>query len=204
MHPLADLIAVDHERAERRHHEHRHEVVEKRCPGGDEADSVADHEQARYSTDQCGATDPPDDTDHQRHQDHSEHRAAESPSESAVAEQCFAEGDQVFTDRRMHHQTEAGVVLHAVVVQHLPGLGRVVLLVEDRSARVRGRAEIHQPCHRAQCSHDRRGRPTLEAVGRPEVGDGFGGPWTDDIDRGLCRDALISRGGHVCDRRVWG
>jgi hypothetical protein len=50
MHSFADLIPVDNQRAERRHHENRHEVVEQCGPGGDEADPVADREQARDGT----------------------------------------------------------------------------------------------------------------------------------------------------------
>ena len=126
MHSLADLVPVHHQRTERRYHEHGHEVVKQCGPGGDEADSVADREHARDSADQRRTTDPPDDTNHQRHQDDAEHCTAQSPAQAGVAEHRLAECNQLFADRRMHHQAEAGIVLHAVVVQHLPGLRGVV------------------------------------------------------------------------------
>lgn len=44
MHPFANLIAVDDERAERRDDEERQEAVQQRGPRGDEADPVADQQ----------------------------------------------------------------------------------------------------------------------------------------------------------------
>jgi hypothetical protein len=44
VHPPADLIPVDDERAEGSHDEDGHKVIEECGPSGDEADSVADSE----------------------------------------------------------------------------------------------------------------------------------------------------------------
>jgi nitrogenase subunit NifH len=44
----------------------------------------------------------------------------------------------------VHHQPVAGVVLDEAVAQQLPGLRRVVLLVEDRGACIRWRSEVEE------------------------------------------------------------
>ena len=133
--------------------------------------------------DQRRAAHPPRDPDHQHHQDDAAHRAGEPPAQPVVAEQRLADRDQLLADRRMHHQPVAGVVLHAVVVQYLPGLRRVVLLVEDRGAGVGRRAEVEETRHRRQRRDDRGHRPALQPVNRPEVGDGHQRRRADDGDR---------------------
>lgn len=72
MHPFANLIAVDDERAERRDDEERQEAVQQRGPRGDEADPVADQQHPGDGADQCRPADPPHDPHHQRHQDHTQ------------------------------------------------------------------------------------------------------------------------------------
>ena len=206
LHAHPDLVAIDHQRAEGPHHEHRHENVEQCGAAGHEADAVGDDEQTGDGADHGRAADPPDDAGHQHRQDHPEHGCAEPPAQAGVAAYRLAEGDQVLAQRGVHHQTEARVVLHSEVVQQLPGLRRVVLLVEDRGAGVGGEAEIHEPGQRGQGGHDRGCRPALRRVAGPEVGSRNQRSGADDGDLGL-RAALIrlevlSRDGHRNNRRV--
>ena len=132
--------------------------------------------------------------DHQQHQDDAAHRAGEPPAQPVVAEQRLADRDQLLADRRMHHQPVAGVVLDAVVVQHLPGLRRVVLLVEDRRAGIGRGAQVEETGHRRQRRDDRGHRPALQPVDRPEVGDRYQRRGTDDGDRALRGNDVRSAG----------
>ena len=68
VHPLAHLVAVDDQRAERRPPEERQEAVEQRGAGRHEADAVGDQQQPGDPADQRRAADPPDDPGHQRDQ----------------------------------------------------------------------------------------------------------------------------------------
>ncbi len=150
VHPFANLIAVDDERAERRDDEERQEAVQQRGPRGDEADPVADQQHPGDGADQCRPADPPHDPHHQRHQDHTQQGAGEPPAESVVTEDGLPDRDQLLTDRRVNHQAVPGVVFHPMVVQHLPGLGCVMLLVEDGGAGIGQRAQVQEPGHRGQ------------------------------------------------------
>ena len=136
VHALADLVAVDDQAAERGDDEHRQEAVQQCGARGDEADPVGDQQQTGDAADQRGPADATRDARHQQHEDHAADRTGESPAQAVVAEDRLADRDQLLADRWVHHQPVAGVVLDAVVVHHLPGLRRVVLLVEDRGARV--------------------------------------------------------------------
>ena len=161
MQAFADLIAVDDQRAERGKHQERQESVEQRGARHHEADPVGNDQQPRDRADERRAADPPHDPHHQRHHDDSEHRAGEPPAQPGVAEQRLADRDQLLAHRRMHDQAVTGVVLDPVVVQHLPGLWRVMLLVEDRGAGVGGRAQVHRPGQRRQRGDDAGHHPAL-------------------------------------------
>ena len=100
-----------------------------------------------------------------------QHRAGEPPAQPVVAEDRLADRDQLLADRRVDDQPVAGVVLDAVVEQHLPGLRRVVLLVEDRGARIGRRVEVQEPRQRRQRGDDGGHRPAVQPVDGPEVGD---------------------------------
>ena len=164
MHAFAHLIAVDDQPAERRHHEHDQESVQQRGARRDEADAVGDEQQPGDAADEGGAADPAHDPHHQQHHDDAADGAGEAPAQAVVAEDRLTDRDQLLADGWVHDQPVAGVVLDAVVVQHLPGLRHVVLLVEDRRARVGGdprfrnrvtaasavtTAVIAQPCSRS-------------------------------------------------------
>ena len=203
VHARTHLVAVDDQRAEGRHHEHHQEDVQKRRASRDEADAVGDEQQTGDAADQRGAGDSPDDPRHQHHQDDAADRAGESPAQPAVTEQRLAEGQQFLADGRVHHQAVSGVVLDTVVAKHLPGLRRVVLLVEDRGAAIGGRAEVEEPRQCRQRHDDRRHRPALHAVHRPEVADRREGARADDRDRALSV-VYDGRGGHTSDRILFG
>ena len=65
VHPFPHLVAVDDQRAERRHHEERQKAVEQRGARRDEVDSVGDEQQAGDRADHRRPGDPTDDAGHQ-------------------------------------------------------------------------------------------------------------------------------------------
>ena len=83
------------------------------------------------------------------------HRAREPPAEGVVAEQLLAGRDQPLAQRRVDDEGVAAVVLEPPG-QELPGLGRVVGLVEEQVARV---ADVPEPAEQARHAEGRGEEP---------------------------------------------
>ncbi len=127
------MVPVEEHRCERCQHEQPEEDVQQRGPRQHQLKAVQRHQQTGQAGEhdrvEHAVRDPDQDEDHQGPGE----GGGETPSQLDVAEDLLPERDQPLAQRWMDHVpggVRLLVPLHAVL-QHVPGVGRVVDLVED-------------------------------------------------------------------------
>jgi hypothetical protein len=190
---VAHQVPVAQQTRERGEHEQRREDVQHAHPGLQVAHTVTDQQDAGDRAEQCRAGQPPRDPDDQQDHDRAGGRGREAPADAVVAEQPFADRDEVLAHRRVHGQFVAGVVLEAAVAQHLPRLRHVVLLVEDRGAVVGRETQVLEANHGADQRDDERDQPAAQPVGRHRPAEPIGRLVELGVRRRLGRRKLTGR-----------
>lgn len=188
---LPGPVPVDHQGAERGHHEEHQHAVQQRRPAHHEVQPVHRHQRARQTAQERRAEQPAPDPAQQQHAQRPEQRRHEPPAERVEPEQQLPEADHVLADRRVHHvrrvgrHRQAAVLLeHHVVgvlavlvpadletaVDERPGVLGVVRLVEYHRPRT---AQVPEPHQARQQRHQQRtdpARPAGEPLGQDRRG----------------------------------
>ena len=171
VHPGTHAVAVDQEGAGGGEDEQHLVDVQHADAGRHKGDAVQAEQQSGHQPELGGAGQSPSDPhDHEHHQ-HAGDRGREPPAHRRVAEQKTADGLDLLGDRRMDHQPVGGVLLDAQL-RDVERLRRVVLLVEDRSALVRGGGQAPEAGDERQQQDHARDEQIPGCVDRPGVGGG--------------------------------
>ena len=131
-----------------------------------EGEPVEGEQQAGEETEQRRPGQPPRQPHEDDDRDGAGHRAREPPAQGLVAEQLLAHRDQPLAQGRVDDEGVAAVVLEPPG-QEIPGLGRVVGLVEQQVARV---GDVPEPAEQARHAEGRGEEPRQARVPRQRRG----------------------------------